>query len=230
MTEIQALEQLWQRHDQTGYTALAVFVGLAIWKRYALDIWDRLPGWVQFGIPFVVVGGTQFAETLAKDRAATLVVALFSALGAALGLVGTYHGAKRAPLVGRLLRRPVPPAERETDPPEVDPPASTTTAAIVLVLLLGGCAPAKSASDAVAYVCQGYLAAAPEVQAQAKREGVSPLVVAEAICLLNDAGRFVWELFSVEGPDGKRTATPAGDLDRARARALVVAREQGAIQ
>jgi hypothetical protein len=97
----------------------------------------------------------------------------------------------------------------------------------MLVLLMAGCAQIKSASDYIQGVCEGTMSQTPEVQAEAQRKAVNPLVIAEAICLANDAGRAIWELFSVEAPDGRMTAAPEPQIERAKSRALEVARARG---
>lgn len=228
-----------ERHDATGLTALIVFIGLFVWKRYAIDIWDRLPKWVQFAMPFVVVGGTAFAEYLDDNPKGTVLAALLAGIIAATSLIGTYHGLKRAPVTRKLLEckrtpKPAPVDDEDTSPGGPPPPSDTppsggvTTATIVLCgLLAAGCAPVKDASDMIAGICEGYLAATPEVQTEANRKAVSPLVIAEAICLLNDAGRYIWQLFSQPAADGTRGATPAPQLEAAKARALTVARARG---
>jgi hypothetical protein len=103
---------------------------------------------------------------------------------------------------------------------------------IVLGLLLSGCGIVKSASDEVASICEGYLAAQPDVQEQAQRKGVSPLVIAEAICMANDAGRAIWELFQVQQPEPgvMMSVQPDEQLERAKDHALTVARKRGLIQ
>jgi hypothetical protein len=113
--------------------------------------------------------------------------------------------------------------------------ASKVAAALVLFIALPsmtGCGIVKSASDEVASICEGYLAAQPKVQAQAAKEGVSPLVIAQAICLANDAGRAIWELFQVREPEpGVMMAqSPEEQLERAKDQALAVAVRQGILQ
>lgn len=102
--------------------------------------------------------------------------------------------------------------------------------AMLAALPLISCQQVKDASDFVKGVCEGYMSATPEVQAEAQRKAVNPFVIAEAICLANDAGRAIWELFQVQAPDGRMTAAPQPQLEAAKSRALVVAREQGIIQ
>ena len=100
---------------------------------------------------------------------------------------------------------------------------------LVLALLLSGCGIVKSASDEVANICEGYLAAQPEVQEKAQAKGVSPLVIAQAICLANDAGRAIWELFQVREPEPgvMQAVSPEEQLERAKDQALAVAHKQG---
>jgi hypothetical protein len=129
-----------------------------------------------------------------------------------LGGTGTYHVAKRLPGAGSK--------------------AAAALVLLVAVPCMSGCGIVRSASDEVASVCEGYLAAQPQVQAQAARERVSPLDIARAICLANDAGRAIWELFQVQepGPGVMLPVRPEEQLERARDQALAVAVRRGILQ
>lgn len=225
----------------TGTTILVVSVPALLFlvrllaRSEGATLFEWLPSWFDIGTwprwaqpipPFlggalaVLVGPLRAGEPMTETLLTTAIGAGFAAIGIYVGprklLVrpGARDGRKAVPKVPKAPRR----LER------------TLPGAMLLTLMLAGCQQVQDASDYVARVCDGYLAAQPEVQAEAKRRGVSPLEVATAICLLNDAGRFIWELFEPAGADGQRMAVSAGGLESAKSRALAVARAKGELR
>jgi hypothetical protein len=171
----------------------------------------KLPKWAQPIPGFAMALAVALLEQLQSGSTIwdSLLVLAFGFFGGA----GLYHTAKRWT------------------------PGASSKAAAALVLLvavpcMSGCGIVRSASDEVASVCEGYLAAQPQVQAQAAKERVSPLDIARAICLANDAGRAIWELFQVQepGPGVMLPMSPEEQLERARDQALDVAVRRGILQ
>jgi hypothetical protein len=184
----------------------------------------RLPSRLQPFVPILLAG-----IPVVLDQYQTIGVgpALLAGLLAGLEAIGVYHAAGK-------LRGKASPKEPQVAARPADDLSPTTKRSVGLCVFLAlltqpGCGILRSASDEVASICEGYLAAQPDVQVEAQRKGVSPLVIAEAICMANDAGRAIWELFEVQQPEPgvMQAVRPEEQLERARDQALSVARRKG---
>ena len=173
----------------------------------------KLPSWAQPFVPILCAG---IPVVLDQYQAIGAGPALLAGLLAGLEAIGVYHAVGKA---------------RRSAKPEPSTLRSSSALVVLLALALPGCGILKSASDEVASICEGYLAAQPEVQAEARAKSVSPLVIAEAICMANDAGRAIWELFQVRQsePGVMMAISPDQQLENAKDHALVMARKMGLI-
>jgi hypothetical protein len=210
MTDATQLYALLIAHEWTAVVAVGLVAIVAVWRKVQPLVWGRLPRWSQYAIPTVVVGITGAAESL--QRKEPWGVAIITGVLSAWATIGAVKTA------GLALPKKVSKSA-----------AKLAGSGIVLAVLMSGCGIVRSASDEVANVCEGYLAAQPEVQAKAQAKGVSPLVIAQAICLANDAGRAIWELFQVQQPEPgiMQAVRPAEQLERAKDHALAVAKQKG---
>lgn len=81
-----------QKLGPMSIVGTVVLFSLRVLKHFAPSLWDKLPWYAKFGLPFVAA----FAGTLLLSFSGGWLPALGAALTAGLGAVGLHHASKAA--------------------------------------------------------------------------------------------------------------------------------------
>jgi hypothetical protein len=169
--ELDPIVQALQARAWYPFAAAALTVLVALWRRFQPLVWEKIPQrWQWVPVVFVAAsGGFVHAEIAGSSLTVALTSAVYALFSGAMTSIGIAHTYKRVAGMKDV--------------------AKSAPVAIVLFLLLGGCASFKSTvrdvSDVARDMCEVVLAGRPEVVAQAKQQGLSPLEVAKALCAIN---------------------------------------------
>jgi len=162
------------------YPLVAGLLTLAIhaYKKFQPLVWNKIPSRWQWAPAMLVAGATGFvdAELTGKTLTMALVMTLYSFFSIGAPAVGMAHTVKRI----AASKNP-------------RPPPSMKPTVVALILLVPGCGlfhpSPRSVSDVAHDLCESVLVGRAEVLGQAKRAGLSPAEVAQALCAVNSIVR-----------------------------------------